>query len=160
MGPLGRAIRTSKEDAMTAVVTLYCIADEAGFRLLRGRGGEMTELLSTSAEAFGDVKHEFAKSGRNRTGRGATSFGHDTKSAAEIERPRLARHAVSALEAEWAKGGADRIVLAAGPKMLGALREAMPEKLAGHVTLELAKDFSDVPAHALHQQLQDIPQLQ
>jgi protein required for attachment to host cells len=134
---------------MKPVATLYCIADAAGFRLVRGRGSEMEELLTASAEAFDDVDYEFAKGGRNRAGAGATSFGHDTKSEAEIERPRLAKHVIRALEAEWAKGTADRIVVVAGPKMLGALRDAMPGGLRAHVAQELPKDLSDVPVHAL-----------
>ena len=36
------------------------------------------------------------------------------------------------------------------PKMLGALRDAMPVKLERHVAAELPKDLSDVPAHALY----------
>jgi protein required for attachment to host cells len=144
---------------MKPVVTLYCIADEAGFRLLRGKGTEVEEVLTASADAFDDVEYEFAKGGRNRAGAGATSFGHDTKSAAEIERPRLAKHVIRALEAEWARGAADRIVLVAGPKMLGALRAAMPGQLAGHVAADLAKDLSDVPAHALYDHLKDIKQV-
>lgn len=144
---------------MKPVVTLYCIADEAGFRLLRGKGSEIEELLAASAEAFDDVEHEFSKSGRNRSSAGATSFGHDTRSAAEIERPRLAKHVVRALDAEWSRGNDDRIVLAAGPKMLGALRDAMPGKLAEHVAAELSKDLSDIPAHALHAHLPDLPKV-
>ncbi len=132
---------------MKPVVTLYCIADEAGFRLVRGKGPEMEEILNASAEAFDDVKYEFAKGGHNRSG--ASSFGHDTKSAAEIERPRLAKHVIRALEAEWSKGSADRIVIAAGPKMLGALRDVFPGALKTHVAAELHKDLSDVPLHAL-----------
>ena len=69
---------------MKPVVTLYCIADEAGFRLLRGKGAEIEEVLHASAEAFDDVEHEFGARGRNRAGTGATGFGHDTRSAAEI----------------------------------------------------------------------------
>lgn len=138
---------------MKPVVTLYCIADEAGFRLLKGVGARIEELLVASAEAFDDVEHQFSGSGRNRAGAGATSFGHDTKSSAEIERPRLAKHVVRALEAEWSKGAADRIVLAAGPKMLGALRDAMPGALSSHVAVELPKDLSHVPAHALAEHL-------
>jgi protein required for attachment to host cells len=141
---------------MKPLATLYCIADEAGFRLVRGMGTEMEELLTASAEAFDDVDYEFAKGGRNRAGAGATSFGHDTKSAAEIERPRLAKHVVRALEAEWAKGTADRIVVAAGPKMLGALRDAMPGGLQAHVATELPKDLSDVPVHDLARHLDSL----
>lgn len=139
---------------MKPVTTLYCIADEAGFRLVRGKGAELEELLNASAEAFEDVAYAFTKAGRNRTG--ATSFGHDTKSAAEIERPRLAKHVVRALEAEWSKGSADRIVLTAGPKMLGALRDALPQGLKAHVAAELPKDLSDVPVHALADHLSSV----
>lgn len=141
---------------MKPVTTLYCIADEAGFRLLRGKGSEIEELLNARAEAFDDVVYEFGKRGRNRTGPGATSFGHDAKSAAEIERPRLAKHVVRALEAEWAKGGSDRIIVAAGPKMLGALRDAIPGALAGHIAAELSKDLSDIPAHALYSHFEGV----
>lgn len=139
---------------MKPVVTLYCIADESGFRLLRGQGSAVVELLHASVEAFDDVDYEFAKGGRNRSGAGATSFGHDTRSAAEIERPRLAKHVARALEAEWSKGTADRIVLAAGPKMLGALRDAMPKALANQITAELSRDLSDIPSHALARHLE------
>jgi protein required for attachment to host cells len=143
---------------MKGVVTLYCVADEAGFRLLHGQGSELEVVLQASAEAFDDVEYEFSKGGRNRAGRGDTSFGHDTRSAAEIERPRLARHVVKALEAEWDKRLFDRIVLAAGPKMLGALRDAMPERLTPHIAMELSKDLSDIPAHALYQHLKGAKQ--
>ena len=119
---------------MTPIVTLYCIADEAGFRLLRGKGSEVQELLQASAEAFDDVHHEFSKGGRNRAGAGHTSFGHDTKSAAEIERPRLAKHIVAALAAEWAKGTSDRIVLAAGPKMLEKDHGYMPIHITSRIS--------------------------
>jgi protein required for attachment to host cells len=142
--------------AMKPVVTLYCIADEAGFRLLRGIGSEIEELLKADADAFDDVGYEFPKSGRNRAGRGDTSFGHETQTAAEIERPRLARHVIRALEAEWARATCDRIVVVAGPKMLGALRDAMPDALAKHVAADLAKDLSDVAAHDLYQHLQAV----
>lgn len=138
---------------MAPVVTLYCIADEAGFRLLRGKGSEVEELLHASAEAFEDTDHEFSKQGRNRAGAGSTSFGHDTKSEAEIERPRLARHVVAALQSEWSKGAFDRIVVAAGPKMLGALRKAMPKGLAQNITAEVDKDLSNIPAHDLARHL-------
>jgi protein required for attachment to host cells len=154
------ATHTNGGFAMKPLVTLYCIADEAGFRLLRGRGSEVEELLMASTEAFADVDYEFPNSGRNRSGRqGEVSFGHGRTTEAEIERPRLAKHVIRALEAEWAKGQADRIVLAAGPKMLGALRDAMPDGLAGHVAAEVAKDLSDVPAHELMPHLPGLPQV-
>lgn len=144
---------------MKSVMTLYCIADEAGFRLLRGQGSEIKEFLAAKSGDFDDVEHEFAKTGGSRSGRGGDiSFGHAKTTKAEIERPRLARHVIRALEVEWAKAACDRIVLTAGPKMLGALRNAMPDALAAHVT-DLAKDLSDVPAHELYQHLKGVSQV-
>ena len=144
---------------MTPRVTLFCIADDAGFRLLLGKGSDVHEVLHRSAKDFDDVSHEFHSSGRGRAGAAHTSFGHDSSSKAEIERPRFARHVVQALAAEWAKGTADRIVLAAGPKMLGALRDALPQSLTGHIAAELAKDLSDVLPKDLLQHMPDLPQV-
>jgi protein required for attachment to host cells len=143
---------------MKPLTTLYCIADEAGFRLLRGQGSEIVELLGAKSGDFDDVEHEFDKTGGNRAGSGEVTFGHARTTKAEIERPRLARHVIRALEAEWAKAACDRIVLTAGPKMLGALRDAMPDALAAHVT-DLAKDLSDVPAHELYQHFKGVSQV-
>lgn len=143
---------------MKPLTTLYCIADEAGFRLLRGQGSEIVELLGAKSGDFDDVEYEFDKTGGNRAGSGDVTFGHARTTKAEIERPRLARHVIRALEAEWAKAACDRIVLTAGPKMLGALRDALPNALAAHVT-DLAKDLSDVPDHELYQHLKGVSQV-
>jgi len=144
---------------MTQPTILYCISDEAGFRLLRGWGSEMALLQTAKSNDFEDVAHEFANHCGSRAGHsGDVSFGHASASKAEIERPRLARHVIAALQAEWAKGGHDRVVLTAGPKMLGALRDAMPGALAAHVT-DLAKDLSDVPAHELYPHFKGMTQV-
>ena len=144
---------------MKPLTTLYCIADEAGFRLLHGQGSDIHEMLGARSSDFEDVEHAFSGTGGNHSGRGGDiSFGHASASKAEIERPRLARHVITALQAEWAKGGHDRIVLAAGPKMLGALRDAMPDALAAHVT-DLAKDLSDVPAQELYPHFKGMTQV-
>ncbi len=133
---------------MKPAKTLYCIADEASFRLLRGSGDDLEELCSVQASDLPGVEHHSSNAGRNHSGSG-TSFGHSTGSDAEIERPRLAKQVVSALQAEWDKQLADSIFLAAGPKMLGALRDAIPKALAAHVAVELPKDLSKVPPHTL-----------
>ena len=138
---------------MKVADTLYCIADEGGFRLLRGNAGRMEPIHAAGADDFSDVSH--ALSGRGRNQSGGVSFGTGGGDAAEIERPRLAKHIVAALEEEWKKGGADHIILAAGPKMLGELRKAMPKDLAQAITSEFDKDLSDIPDHALADHLQE-----
>jgi protein required for attachment to host cells len=152
--PIRRVSATGDQGghAMKVADTLYCIADERGFRLLRGNGGRMEEIHAAGADDFPDWSHALTETGRNRSG--GINFGTGGGDAAEIERPRLAKHIVSALEAEWKKGGADHIVLAAGPKMLGELRKAMPKDLAQEITDEFSKDLSDIPDHALLDHLQ------
>lgn len=128
---------------MKAADTLYCIADERGFRLLRGNGGRMEAIHAAGADDFADGSHAFREGARNQSG--GISFGTGSTDSDEIERPRLAKHIVAALQTEWRKGGAGRIVLAAGPKMLGALRKAMPKDLAQEIAQEVDKDLSDIP---------------
>ena len=128
---------------MKAADTLYCIADDRSFRLLRGNAGRMEPIHAAGADDFADVSHALGGTGRNQSG--GISFGTGGGDADEIERPRLAKHIVTALEAEWRKGGAGRIVLVAGPKMLGALRKAMPAAIADEIAQEIDKDLSDIP---------------
>jgi len=136
---------------MKAADTLYCIADERSFRLLRGNGGKMKLVNAARADDFADWSKVIHEPGRNQSG--GISFGNGGGDAEEVERPRLAKHIVHALDAEWKKGGADRIILAAGPKMLGALRKALPKQLTQQIARTLDKDLSDVPDHALAQHL-------
>jgi protein required for attachment to host cells len=56
---------------------------------------------------------------------------------------------VDALAAEWATAKHDRIVIAAGPKLLGDLRAHLPKTLHTHVAAELHKDLAKTPLHDL-----------
>lgn len=56
---------------------------------------------------------------------------------------------VDALAAEWATAKHDRIVIAAGPKLLGDLRAHLPKALHAHVAAELHKDLAKIPLHDL-----------
>jgi protein required for attachment to host cells len=77
----------------------------------------------------------------------------------EEERLRFARHIVAALQAEWNKSTHDRIIVAAGPKLLGALREAMPKALHAHVTAEVHKDLMKIPVHELPSHFKEVSQV-
>lgn len=140
---------------MKTIPTLYLLAGEAGFRLLHSSASGMTESSTRTASDYPDVSHGFA-SERGRNHASGVQFGNDGgKTDDEIERPRLANHAVESLAAEWAKGGYDRIVISAGPKMLGALRDAMPKQLADVIVAELHKDLMKVAAHDLPAHFKD-----
>jgi protein required for attachment to host cells len=56
---------------------------------------------------------------------------------------------VDSLAAEWATAKHDRIVIAAGPKLLGDLRAHLPKTLHAHVAAELHKDLVKIPLHDL-----------
>lgn len=137
---------------MQTPITIYLIAAEAGFALYQAsRPKDLTRIAQQSA---GSTPPRGATS-HGHTGPGGASFnvGHDESDAEALERAALARDAMATLERVWTTAKADRIVIAAGPKMLGALRDAMPKHLASFVTAELPKDLLKIPEHDLAQRL-------
>jgi len=131
--------------------TLYLLASDHSFRLVRTHDAGVVALGGKSAEDFPDVDYRF---GTEKESRGIGVYSAPTTAAkvTEPQRNRLAHHAIAALEVQWAKGVFDRIVLVAGPKMLGDLRHSLPKSLVGHVEGELHKDLvktslHDLPAH-------------
>jgi protein required for attachment to host cells len=143
---------------MKTLQTLYLMASEHDFRLLHTHENGLAALGGKSAEDFPDVNYRFP-SERTRSHTGANGASFDVNGPAkkvEQERNRFAEHAAAALEAEWAKGGYDRIVLVAGPKLLGDLRQAIPKQLSMHVAAELHKDLMKTPMHDLPAHLAEV----
>ena len=126
---------------MKTISYLYLLAADQNYRLVRTQGEGLAEITHGKAEeASDDVRHK---------------DGHSTKE--ELDHADFARLAVAALAAEWARGGHDRIVIAAGPKTLGLIREALPKALLPHVAAELHKDLVKVPLHDLASHFGDVP---
>ena len=118
---------------MKPVVTLYLLVNDEDYRLLHTQENGLAEISHSQAELTeAGVMHV---------------SGHSPKEA--NERRDLAKHVSHILAAEWAKGDYDRIVLSAGPKMLGDLRHALPKDLHSHIVAELHKDLMKVSAHDL-----------
>ena len=138
---------------MKSPCILFLLASEEEFRLLKGQGESLKDILQRRADSFADGDYEFdTPKGKNRSG--SVSFDISSgQTETDTERPRLARHAAEALKAEWEKGGYDQIVLSAGPKLLGALRKALPASLEPHIASELHKDLVKLSAHDLHPHL-------
>lgn len=146
---------------MKQPVTLVLLADEGGFALLEGNRSALAEIARRDAQDFENLGRdpgEGSDKGRNRAGPGGgISFGNVERSnVGQVDRARLARHATAALAGAWAGGRHDRILISAGPKMLGALREALPEALRPHVAGEAHKDLMRVAAHDLPGQLEGL----
>ncbi len=68
---------------------------------------------------------------------------------ADSDAHRYTHAIVDALAAEWATAKHDRIVIAAGPKLLGDLRAHLPKTVQAHVAAELHKDLAKIPLHDL-----------
>ncbi|SNX74622.1 protein required for attachment to host cells [Cereibacter ovatus] len=130
---------------------LILLASDKLCRLIAAEAGRFTEIASHSAADFPDVDVEFTSPPpRGQSPAGTASFTIDPRqSEAEQERGRFAAHVIAALESQWAKGGHDRIVIAAGPKMLGVLRDRLPKALAAQVMADMDKDLVKIPVHEM-----------
>jgi protein required for attachment to host cells len=118
---------------MKPIVTLYLLISDEDYRLVHTHGDGLAEIAHTKAElTAAGVAHV---------------TGHSPREG--IERAHLAKHVAQTLADEWAKGSYDRIVLAAGPKMLGEVRHDLPKSLHDHIAAELPKDLVKVPLHDL-----------
>lgn len=142
---------------MKAKQTLYLLAADRDFRLLLGAKSGLSEIAHRKADDFPDVENPFgAEAGRGHSG--SVSYSTTDRGGPEVEeRRRFARHAIAALEAEWAGVKADGIVIAAGPKMLGELRDALPKALAAHVVADLDKDLVKIALHDLPSHFEGLP---
>lgn len=136
---------------MKKLRSLYLIASEAEFRLVQTHEPDLLEITHKASTNFSDVAYSYpSEQSHNHGGPGAPGFNTGAPAnRVEQERIRFARHIVAALEAEWAKGTHDRIIICAGPKMLGELRDVLSKDLLPHIAKELHKDLMKVPMHQL-----------
>lgn len=150
-------MQNPEDVAVKALQSLYLLAGDQNFRLLHAKGADLIELAQHRADEFPDVKDHFsAQDSRGHTS--TVSYDVTDRGAhRDEERIRFGRHAVTALETEWARAGYDRIIISAGPKMLGVLRDLLPKALAGHVAAQLHKDLINTPLHELARHFEGVP---
>lgn len=137
---------------MKRTQTLFLLASEGGYRLLKTADAALSEIASVSSDTFDDMPGDTppGSHGRHAVGPSGAMFGTGEESRlGELARAAVARHAMAALDQAWAGQDCDRIAIAAGPKMLGALRDALPKAPADKVALELGKDLMAISAHDL-----------
>ncbi len=135
---------------MKADRTLVLMADdaEARFLLNEGPGTGLRELAGLKVGQFADANLDYEDRPGRQTGPGdGPRHGvdpHDTLE--EQRRGRFVTHVVKALDQEWGQVKPDRLVVAAPPKMLGALRKAMGGAPAAALAGDLAKGLMKIPA--------------
>ena len=115
---------------------LYLIVNDNAARLVRAAGSltEMREVGHVDRKTFAD-SHRHT---------GSSSSDHD-----ERARHAFAKHVAAFAAAGWRAEGQPRVVMAAGAKVLGELRKALPKDLAAAVVNEQHKDLVGVPLHDL-----------
>lgn len=142
---------------MTRRTTLYLLTSEGEFSIYVGpEPDDLQKLAHRTAASLGDVERTpFSEGSQSHSGPRGASFmvGDDARDRDALGRAAMARHAVEAVERLWPVAKADALVIAAGPKMLGALRDALPKALAAKVTVELHKDLLNLPESELAKHL-------
>lgn len=141
---------------MKPVRTLVLMADDAEARFLinEGPGTGLRELAGLSTAQFPDLQIEHEDRPTRQTGGGgAPRHGVEPRETLEVQRrDRFARHVAEALDQEWAKARADRLIVAAAPKMLGVLRKLISGPAAAALAGDIGKDLmktplADLPRH-------------
>ena len=69
------------------------------------------------------------------------------------ELQRFARHLAGELDAALAAGRFDDLVLVAGPRLLGELRDALPKRVAERVRQDIAKDLAGLTPSQMEEHL-------
>jgi len=141
---------------MKPVQTLVLLASEGEARMLvnEGVGKGLHQISHLDREAVSGAPTAYADGpGRAKSGSGAAHHGVEPSSSeGRQNRERFAADLVGVLQKTWDDGGYDRLLIAAAPKMLGALRDQIPDGLAAKLVGELDKDLlhtpvADLPAH-------------
>jgi protein required for attachment to host cells len=141
-------------DATRARVVRYParlhVSHEASLETLLEFRAERQPLRKIMADRPG---RSFASTGARRS---AMEYHSDP---VRDEMRRFAASIISALDVRFARGEFDRLVMCAPPRMLSALREALPATLAASATTQIAKDFTKLPELEIHERLQRLARL-
>jgi len=145
---------------MKPVRTLILMASESRLRLAEntGVGKGVTELSLRSAADLGVEPTRYADMpGRGQAAPGMAAHGFDRPTSERDQtRDSLAEAIAAAALAEWQKGSYDRLIVAAPPKMLGALRPRLPAALTAALSVDLPKDLTKLPALELAKHLDQV----
>ncbi|WP_372613255.1 host attachment protein [Aquicoccus sp.] len=145
---------------MKPVKTLILLASESRLRLCAnsGVGKGVDEIAARTIEEFDDIARRYADApGQQRAAPGMA--GHEFErptSERRQKREDFATHVLEMTTEAFEAGGYDRLLIAAPPAMLGALRDEMSEKLKSVLLADLDKDLTKLPLADLPGHLEDI----
>jgi protein required for attachment to host cells len=135
---------------MKAIKTMIVLANSRMARLLINSGPGSGLIPAGGETLHADPPRLYtdrAGAVHNRVGPRVSAVEQsDSKALAEAE---FASKVSGFLETSFEKGEFKRLIVAAGPHMLGKIREALPEKVAKVVSAEVDKDLTRVPVKEL-----------
>ena len=135
---------------MKAVRTCFLIADEKEARVLEndGVGKGVHQVSHHTAEGAGILAVGFAdQPGSSQSAHGQSHGVEPTTHEREVVRKAFAAHLAGIMDGARQSGDFDRLVIAAAPQMLGALREALVGKV--EVYADIDKNLVNTPTGKL-----------
>ena len=145
---------------MKPVRTLVLLASEKKMRLVEnaGVGKGITEVAEYTVDDLGAVSARYADApGSQQGARGMAGHGFERPTSERRQRREsFAAHVIDETDRIFHANGYDRLIVAAAPKMLGALRDDMPDALKSVVRAELDKDLVKTPLLELPDHLDDV----
>lgn len=143
--------------------TWVVVADGQQAQIYRLAGaGKTLEAVADGALASASAQLRARELGTDRPGRGASAAGgavHTMEPRVDVhrlEQERFAQSVAARLNAEAKRDAFDRLVIAAAPRTLGALRGALDDAASKRVVGELSKDLMKIPPHDLLGHLADV----
>lgn len=135
---------------MKMVRTLILVADEEAARFLisEGTGEKLSEVAVLSISQLPEGTLEYSDQPGRSSGGAKVVGRHGIDPHTDLQennRAKFAARVMEALEQEWKSTNADRLIVAAPPKMLGELRKRLSGAPAAALAGDLAKDLVNIP---------------
>jgi protein required for attachment to host cells len=147
---------------MHRIETWVLLADASRARVLRaperavdGMHAPIETIFEAGAEhlRLGDIMADAPGRSFQSVGTSRSAMEYHSDPVRDETR-RFAFSLLSDLETRFAAGEFEQLVICAPPRMLGALRDAMPDRIAAAVRSEIAKDFTKLPERELRRLLE------
>ena len=142
---------------MKPIVTWVLLANAGMARVVANHGPGKGLVPMAGKTWHADEPVEYSdQPGTEKTGNTPGSVSLSTGDPKDLAETVFSVHVASELAASAQKGEFDRLIVSAGPSMLGKLRAAIPQGVKDKVTAEVDKDLTHIKVEDLASHLQDV----